>query len=749
MVKKDSRSSEEEFSGEEQSEKTSDEEVEEWSDDSISLENSPEVESNYHAREGIIRLINDEIQNSKTKDRQLVLLQNGQNVFKETSGGENQTFKNQIEKGDSPSFSCVGLADEDNNGPVEEGIYKTDFNQTQLDDRDDDKSTEHDRKIKKDRRDPIVETIPEKGDLGGLSDKMKFLLCKDTPLGKKLEVCDTPKLHKEEKRTGAGFYKGTSIKWEKIITRSQSKQLLNKEVNFMRYSRDNQREDSDDLSNEVSQRLEEVGDLCGFKISRGKGNSQKNQQSGGKQGLELLNTHHHKSTPKSIVTPKSINATRSSTTPRNRHHPPPMLNHGTPPPITRSAYHYLSVHVSSEVTGCKLIRKENSSYGFVDYFDRRYAALAIVTLNGKHLFGQPIKVNWAYASSQREDTSGHFNIFVGDLSPEITDAMLFSFFSVYSTCFDARVMWDQKTGRSRRFGFVSFRNQQDAKDQGNIARWRKKEGDKIEVGDIISEIETDKGTLEFECIEEGYLAKIITPEGSKGVQVGQPIAITVEDPANVEKMKSSIRIFMSDSSSINPLTLCPAVNGRQKFKPGCFKAIFIIWLNAKFMGLSTITISTIAISTITIPTIAISSTTSGQPYAVPSPYESYPDQAPAVKRKLERKYSKIDDNYYNLEQVTDALARAGWSPQMSFHRRSLHHIGVDMNPYEEAISITGRTLSDQSLAQERLMKNLQQMEMETQIGRLMHILVQETSTSFVCDVNLRYKYMAIVLAELC
>ncbi|KAI3721177.1 hypothetical protein L2E82_32183 [Cichorium intybus] len=67
--------------------------------------------------------------------------------------------------------------------------------------------------------------------------------------------------------------------------------------------------------------------------------------------LILLNTHHHKSTPKSIVTPKSINATRSSTTPRNRHHPPPMLNHGTPPPITRSAYHYLSVHVSSEVTG--------------------------------------------------------------------------------------------------------------------------------------------------------------------------------------------------------------------------------------------------------------------------------------------------------------------------------------------------------------------------------------------------------------
>ncbi|EXC32296.1 Nucleolysin TIAR [Morus notabilis] len=114
------------------------------------------------------------------------------------------------------------------------------------------------------------------------------------------------------------------------------------------------------------------------------------------------------------------------------------------------------------VEGCKLIRKEKSSYGFVHYFDRRSAALAILSLNGRHLFGQPIKVNWAYASGQREDTSGHFNIFVGDLSPEVTDATLFACFSVYGSCSDARVMWDQKTGRSRGFGFVSFRNQQDA-----------------------------------------------------------------------------------------------------------------------------------------------------------------------------------------------------------------------------------------------------------------------------------------------
>ncbi|KAL6338395.1 hypothetical protein AAG906_020479 [Vitis piasezkii] len=70
-----------------------------------------------------------------------------------------------------------------------------------------------------------------------------------------------------------------------------------------------------------------------------------------------------------------------------------------------------------------------------------------------HLLGQPIKSNWAYASGQMEDTSGHFNIFVGDLSPEVTDATLFGCFSVVPNRSDARVMWDQKTGRSRGFGF--------------------------------------------------------------------------------------------------------------------------------------------------------------------------------------------------------------------------------------------------------------------------------------------------------
>ncbi|KAB1217268.1 E3 ubiquitin-protein ligase RGLG2 [Morella rubra] len=85
-------------------------------------------------------------------------------------------------------------------------------------------------------------------------------------------------------------------------------------------------------------------------------------------------------------------------------------------------------------------------------------------------------------------------------------------------------------------------------------------------------------------------------------------------------------------------------------------------------------------------------------------------QAPESRRKLERKYSKIEDNYNSLEQVTEALARAGlessnlivgidftksneWTGARSFNRRSLHHIGDEQNPYEHAISIIGKTLS--------------------------------------------------------
>ena len=75
-----------------------------------------------------------------------------------------------------------------------------------------------------------------------------------------------------------------------------------------------------------------------------------------------------------------------------------------------------------------------------------------------------IRVNWAYQSnnSNKEDTSNHFHIFVGDLSNEVNDEVLLQAFSAFGSVSEARVMWDMKTGRSRGYGFVAFRDRGDA-----------------------------------------------------------------------------------------------------------------------------------------------------------------------------------------------------------------------------------------------------------------------------------------------
>ncbi|KAK6930939.1 Copine, C-terminal [Dillenia turbinata] len=98
-----------------------------------------------------------------------------------------------------------------------------------------------------------------------------------------------------------------------------------------------------------------------------------------------------------------------------------------------------------------------------------------------------------------------------------------------------------------------------------------------------------------------------------------------------------------------------------------------------------------------------------QHHYAPASYD-YGNQTNAPHRKLDWRYSRIADNYTSLEQVTSALAQAGlessnlivgvdftksneWTGARSFNHRSLHHIGSSQNPYEQAISIIGKTLS--------------------------------------------------------
>ncbi len=62
-------------------------------------------------------------------------------------------------------------------------------------------------------------------------------------------------------------------------------------------------------------------------------------------------------------------------------------------------------------------------------------------------------------------------------------------------------------------------------EEGNLAKWLVKEGDKVSPGDVIAEIETDKATMEVEAVDEGTVAKLVVPAGTEGVKVNAVIAI--------------------------------------------------------------------------------------------------------------------------------------------------------------------------------------------------------------------------------
>ena len=64
--------------------------------------------------------------------------------------------------------------------------------------------------------------------------------------------------------------------------------------------------------------------------------------------------------------------------------------------------------------------------------------------------------------------------------------------------------------------------------EGNIASWRVKEGDSYSAGDVLLEIETDKATMDVEAQDDGILVKVMQSDGSKGVKVGERIAVTAE-----------------------------------------------------------------------------------------------------------------------------------------------------------------------------------------------------------------------------
>ena len=75
--------------------------------------------------------------------------------------------------------------------------------------------------------------------------------------------------------------------------------------------------------------------------------------------------------------------------------------------------------------------------------------------------------------------------------------------------------------------------------EGKLAKWAKKEGDKVSSGDVIAEIETDKATMEVEAVDEGTLGKILVPEGTEGVAVNAPIALLLEEGEDASALRGA------------------------------------------------------------------------------------------------------------------------------------------------------------------------------------------------------------------
>ena len=77
-------------------------------------------------------------------------------------------------------------------------------------------------------------------------------------------------------------------------------------------------------------------------------------------------------------------------------------------------------------------------------------------------------------------------------------------------------------------------------EMGTIVSWDKQEGDELSEGDLLAQIETDKATMEFETPEEGFLAKIVIPAGSKDVPIGKLLCVIVENKDDIAAFKAYI-----------------------------------------------------------------------------------------------------------------------------------------------------------------------------------------------------------------
>jgi pyruvate dehydrogenase E2 component (dihydrolipoamide acetyltransferase) len=85
-------------------------------------------------------------------------------------------------------------------------------------------------------------------------------------------------------------------------------------------------------------------------------------------------------------------------------------------------------------------------------------------------------------------------------------------------------------------------------EKGNLAKWLKKEGDKVKSGDVLAEIETDKATMEYEAVDDGVLARIVVPEGTQDVAVNSVIAVLANEGEDVKSAAVSAKSALPASA---------------------------------------------------------------------------------------------------------------------------------------------------------------------------------------------------------
>ncbi|WP_395664679.1 pyruvate dehydrogenase complex dihydrolipoamide acetyltransferase [Methylocella sp.] len=91
-------------------------------------------------------------------------------------------------------------------------------------------------------------------------------------------------------------------------------------------------------------------------------------------------------------------------------------------------------------------------------------------------------------------------------------------------------------------------------EKGNLARWLKKEGDKVKSGDVLAEIETDKATMEVEAVDEGTLARILVPDGTADVAVNEVIGVIAGDGEDASAVAAPEKSATAPEKSAAPAT---------------------------------------------------------------------------------------------------------------------------------------------------------------------------------------------------